>query len=79
MLPKGYCINLDVDEYLVASENNLLNFLDSRLQYPAPGAILLNDSFAFRTQLVTIDQTQQEFLNSAIETLFLDTKETTNI
>ena len=40
-VPKGYCINLDVDEYLVASENNLLNFLDSRLQYPAPGAVLL--------------------------------------
>ena len=42
-VPKGYCINLDVDEYLVASENNLLNFLDSRLQYPAPGAIVLNE------------------------------------
>ena len=40
-VPKGYCINLDVDEYLVASENNLLNLLDSRLQYPTPGAILL--------------------------------------
>ena len=42
-VPKGYCINLDVDEYLVAPEINLLNFLDSRLQYPAPGAIMLNE------------------------------------
>ena len=42
-VPKGYCINLDVDEYFVASENNLLNFLDSRFQYPAPGAIVLNE------------------------------------
>ena len=42
-VPNGYCINLDVDEYLLASENNLLNFLDSRLRYPAPGAIVLNE------------------------------------
>ncbi len=42
-VPQGYCINLDVDEYLVASENNLLHFLDSRLQYPAPGAIVLKE------------------------------------
>ena len=42
-VPNGYCINLDVDEYLVASENNLLNLLDSRLKYPAPGVIMLNE------------------------------------
>ena len=42
-VPKGYCINLDVDEYLMYSENNLLKFLDSKLGYPAPGAIVLNE------------------------------------
>ena len=41
--PQGYCINLDVDEYLMASESNLLKYLDGRLRSPAPGAIMLNE------------------------------------
>ena len=34
----GYCINLDIDEYLVSSgENNFLDYLNASLNYPFPG------------------------------------------
>ncbi len=39
---RGYCINLDIDEYLICSKQmNLLTFLDKRLKYPAPGTVLI--------------------------------------
>ena len=38
---KGYCINLDIDEFLMCSDRNLLEFLDSNLRYPTPGAVLV--------------------------------------
>ena len=42
---RGYCVNLDVDEYLVKSEcENLLDFLDRTLKYPSPGAVLFHST-----------------------------------
>ena len=39
---RGYCINLDLDEYLICSKNiNLLAFLDKQLKHPAPGAVFI--------------------------------------
>ena len=40
-IPQGYSINLDIDEYLMYAGNSLLDYLDARLRYPAPGAIML--------------------------------------
>ena len=40
-IPQGYGINLDIDEYLMYAGDSLLDYLDVRLRYPAPGAIML--------------------------------------
>ena len=40
---RGYCINLDVDEYLIHNTTNLLSYLNSRLRYPAPGAVIMSE------------------------------------
>ena len=40
---RGYCINLDMDEYLMHNTTNLLSYLDSRLRYPAPGAVIMSE------------------------------------
>ena len=40
-IPQGYGINLDIDEYLMYAGDSLLDNLDARLRYPAPGAIML--------------------------------------
>ena len=37
----GFCINLDVDEYLVKQGGNLINYLDKTLKFPKPGAVIL--------------------------------------
>ena len=40
----GYCINLDIDEYLVRSgEKNLLDYLNTSLNYPFPGACYVKE------------------------------------
>ena len=40
----GYCINLDIDEYLVRSgEKNLLNYLNASLRYPFPGVCYIKE------------------------------------
>ena len=40
---QGYCINLDIDEYLMHNTTNLLSYLDSHLRYPAPGAVIMSE------------------------------------
>ena len=40
---RGYCINLDIDEYLMHNTTNLLSYLNSRLRYPAPGAVIMSE------------------------------------
>ena len=37
----GYCINLDIDEYLMSFKKNILNFLDCNISFPAPGTVHL--------------------------------------
>ena len=40
----GYCINLDIDEYLVRSgEKNLLDYLNASLSYPFPGVCYIKE------------------------------------
>ena len=40
----GYCINLDIDEYLVRSgEKNLLDYLNASLNYPFPGVCYIKE------------------------------------
>ena len=40
----GYCINLDIDEYLVRSgEKNLLDYLNTSLNYPFPGVCQIKE------------------------------------
>ena len=40
----GYCINLDIDEYLVRSgEKNLLDYLNASLNYPFPGVYYIKE------------------------------------
>ena len=37
----GYCVNLDIDEYLVSmTQESLINFLKRSLNFPAPGAVI---------------------------------------
>ena len=40
-VPRGYCINLDVDEYLFLSAPSLTKYLDQNLGYPRPGAMII--------------------------------------
>ena len=40
---QGYCINLDIDEYLMHNTTNLLSYLNSHLRYPAPGAVIMSE------------------------------------
>ena len=35
----GYCLNFDVDEYLMCRQKNLVKFLDQKLQYPRPTSV----------------------------------------
>ena len=37
----GYCINLDVDEYLISPINDLSGYWDTKLRYPRPGALAM--------------------------------------
>ena len=40
----GYCINLDIDEFLVRSgEKNLLDYLNASLRYPFPGVCYIKE------------------------------------
>ena len=39
----GYCINLDIDEYLYKSGGSLLEFLDHTLKYPKPGSVTIKE------------------------------------
>ena len=36
----GYCINNDIDEYIFCSEKSLIDYLQRKLRYPAPGAVI---------------------------------------
>ena len=37
----SYCINLDIDEYLISSVDNLVDYLDTKLRYPRPGSLAI--------------------------------------
>ena len=37
----SYCINLDIDEYLISSVDDLAGDLDNRLHYPRPGSLAI--------------------------------------
>ncbi len=40
-VPNGFCINVDIDEYLVKSkEEPLLNYLNRNIRFPSPGAVV---------------------------------------
>ena len=55
-IPGGYCINLDIDEYLVSLiDQNLVEYLDSNLEFPSQGVAHLKEMRVpnivnFRTQ-----------------------------
>ena len=43
-ISNGYCVNLDIDEYLVKPTNlDLLNFLNCKLRFPTPGAVSIQE------------------------------------
>ncbi len=50
----GYCINLDIDEYLVkpSRKESLSNYLDQRLKYPSPGAVIFRSNIVPNTVML---------------------------
>jgi len=38
----GYCLNFDIDEYLMFSKENLIEYLDETIHYPRPGSIAVS-------------------------------------
>ncbi len=39
----GYCLNFDIDEYLMCTQNNLIDYLDQTLRYPRPGSVAIQE------------------------------------
>ncbi len=39
----GYCLNFDIDEYLMCTQNNLIDYLDQTLRYPRPGSVAVQE------------------------------------
>ena len=43
-ISSGYCLNFDIDEYLMYSEGKLLDLLNDTIKYPKPGAIAITQT-----------------------------------
>ncbi len=39
----GYCLNFDIDEYLICTQNSLVNYLHQTLHYPRPGSVAIQE------------------------------------